>query len=284
MPPLKIDKLVALLKGEGRKELGVSLTGKLGALAFVREWDKIIRILECEIAPLLAKGCEAQALAAPAARLAKSAGSLSLMASQLLSFVPGPVGIVCSLVNAIVCFSAGNVPGGLLELLGCIPGGKVAGKALSQGAKVSKTVKASGVTTQMASKIKAILVEMVQGNSALRKAVEKSPFRIESVTVFMNKYCKKAEVPAPSSKIGGDTFKGGAYPPQSAYALENSLKNKFPSTGGKPGARQPNSIFENNGKLDSGYSPMNAHAGQGEVRKYVMFPNTNGGMGKTALW
>lgn len=283
MPPLKIDKFVALLKGEGRKELGVSLTGKLGQLEFVREWDKIIRILECEIAPLLAKGCEAKALAAPAARLAKSAGSLSLMASQLLSFVPGPVGIVCSLVKAIVCFSAGNVPGGLFELLGCIPGGKVAGKALSQGAKVSKTVKASGVTTQMASKIKVILVEMAQGNAALRKAVEKSPFRIESVTVFMNKYCKKAEVPAPSSKIGGGTFKGGD-PPQSASALETSLKNKFPSTGGKPGAQHPNSIFGNNGKLDSGYSPMNAHAGQAEVRKYGMFGNTNGGMGKTSLW
>ncbi len=282
MPPLKIDKLVALLKGEGRKELGVSLTGKLGALAFVREWDKIIRILECEIAPLLAKGCEAKALAAPAARLAKSAGSLSLMASQLLSFVPGPVGIVCSLVNAIVCFSAGNVPGGLFELLGCIPGGKVAGKALSQGAKVSKTVKASGVTTQLASKFKAILVEMVQNNAALRKAVEKSPFRIESVTVFMNKYCKKAEVPAPSPKIS--TFKGGTYSPQPASALENSLKNKFPSTGGKSGAQKPNSIFGNNGKLDSGYSPMNAHAGQMEVKKYEMFRSTYGGMDKFWPW
>ena len=45
---------------------------------------------------------------------------------EIGSFVPGPVGIVCSLALAIGCFASGNVAGGFLNLLGAIPFAKCA--------------------------------------------------------------------------------------------------------------------------------------------------------------
>ena len=53
------------------------------------------------------------------------------------SFIPGPIGIVCSLIRAIACFYSGNIPMGLLELLGCIPGAKAATKG---GTKIAEKV------------------------------------------------------------------------------------------------------------------------------------------------
>ena len=148
IPPIDLSKLLQLLKAEGKTELAAAkaqpkfleLTDKgpkpaasaASNFGLLQEWDNIVLVMEREVIPLLNKGCEAKALAAPAQKLAKSAGSISLMASQVLSFVPGPVGIVCSIVNSIVCFSTGNIAGGFFELLGCIPGGKVAGKASSK--------------------------------------------------------------------------------------------------------------------------------------------------------
>lgn len=45
------------------------------------------------------------------------------------SYVPGPIGIVCSLCLAITCFASGNILGGFINLFGCIPCGKVVGKS-----------------------------------------------------------------------------------------------------------------------------------------------------------
>ena len=45
------------------------------------------------------------------------------------SYIPGPIGIVCSLCLAITCFATGNVLGGFMNLLGCIPCGKAVGKS-----------------------------------------------------------------------------------------------------------------------------------------------------------
>lgn len=125
IPPIDLSGIIKILKKEGGDELSSALSGnKFGTIRIQYEWNNIISILETQLIPQLAKGGEVSSLLPAANALMKSAGTLSLMASQVLSFIPGPIGIVCSIINAIVCFASGNVVGGLLELLGCIPGAK----------------------------------------------------------------------------------------------------------------------------------------------------------------
>lgn len=249
LPAIDLSGLIKLLKSEGRSELaavtpkskfGEITAGKstINGLTLFSEWDNIILILEKEVIPLLSKGCDTRALLGPAQRLGKSVGSLSLMASQVLSFIPGPIGIICSIVNAIVCFSTGNVVGGLLELLGCIPGGKVAGKAASK----------------LFPKIEKILIEMVQSNHALKIIVETSSHQARIVTEFFEKYASKAK---PKKVEIGQGY--GARIPSQPSALEQSLKNRFPSTN-------------------------TAAEAQKEIGKYTLSPGVYGNMGKTNLW
>lgn len=185
IPPIDLNKFLHLLKSEGSAELRVAAGTKLGGMTLLREWNNIILVIEKEVIPLLSKGCEAKSLLGPAQKLAKSAGALSLLASQVLSFVPGPVGIICSLINAIVCFSTGNIVGGLFELLGCIPGGKVAGKGASK----------------LFPKIEKIMIEMVQSNQALKVIVETSSKPQKVVVEFFEKYSPKAK-PKPKAEVG----------------------------------------------------------------------------------
>lgn len=153
IPPIDLSGLTKLLKQEGKTELSAACFGK-GQQSFkiLLEWDNIIRVLELEIIPFLAKGGEVAHLAAPAKKLAKSAGALASVASQVLSFVPGPIGIVCSVINAIVCFCTlpfpVNIGNGMLELLGCIPGGKVAAKGGAKLAVIKKTNKSVNKITK----------------------------------------------------------------------------------------------------------------------------------------
>lgn len=218
IPPIDLSKLLHLLKSEGRAEMSIACAPKFGELTrgaklnnltIFKEWDNIICILEKEVIPLLSKGCEVKSLAAPAQKLAKSAGALSLMASEVLSFVPGPVGIICSLINAIVCFSTGNIVGGLFELLGCIPGGKVAGKGASK----------------LFPKIEKIMIEIVQSNQALKVIVETSSKKQKIVVEFFEKYSPKTK-PKPKPEVG---YGYGTRIPSQPSALEQSLKNKFPN-------------------------------------------------------
>lgn len=194
IPPIDLSKFLHLLKSEGRAEMSITSAPKFGELtrgikpnnlALFKEWDNIILILEKEVIPLLSKGCEAKSLVGSAQKLAKSAGALSLIASEVLSFVPGPVGIVCSLINAIVCFSTGNIVGGLFELLGCIPGGKVAGKGASK----------------LFPKIEKILIEMIQSNHQLCVIVETASKQQKVVVEFFEKYAPKAK-PKPKAEVG----------------------------------------------------------------------------------
>lgn len=214
IPPIDLSKFLQLLKSEGRAELQMASKSKFVSmmpknLAMFKEWDNIVLILEKEVIPLLNKGCEAKSLVAPAQKLAKSVGALSLIASELLSFVPGPVGIVCSLVNAIVCFSTGNIVGGLFELLGCIPGGKVAGKGASK----------------LFPKIEKILIEIVQSNHQLCVIVETASKQQKVVVEFFEKYAPKTK-PKPKPEVG---YGYGTRMPSQPSALEQSLKNKFPN-------------------------------------------------------
>ena len=130
IPPIDLSGLVKILKQEGKDEMSSNLSkanNPFGSpLTIKKEWDDIVNILELELIPQLAKGGELSHLLPSVNALKVRVVNLSLIASQVLSFVPGPIGIVCSIINAIACFSTGNVLGGIMELLGCIPGAKFA--------------------------------------------------------------------------------------------------------------------------------------------------------------
>lgn len=177
IPPIDLSKFIQLLKSEGSAELRAATGARLGGITLFREWNNILVVMEKEVIPLLNKGCDVKNLVAPAQKITKSVGALTALATQILSFVPGPIGIVCSLALAIGCFSTGNIVGGLFELLGCIPGGKVAGKA----------------TSKLFPKIEKIMIEIVQSNRTLKVIVETSSKQHEVVTKFFQKYAPKTQ-------------------------------------------------------------------------------------------
>lgn len=147
IPPIDLSPLVKILKKEGVDEL-CTLNNPFSTMNFNNpfspinlEWRNIIRVLEGELVPQLAKGGDLTNLAPVAQELSKSAFALSMQASQVLSFVPGPIGIVCSIINAIVCFSTGQILPGIMELLGCIPGAKFGLKSASKiGPKIGEEI------------------------------------------------------------------------------------------------------------------------------------------------
>lgn len=176
LPPIDLSELLKLLKADGRSELASACMTKLGAhTTIMREWDNIINGLEL-LVPKLAKGTEMAEIKGPIMLIWKSAGNLSALASQFLSFVPGPIGMVCSFINAIVCFCTMpfpvNIGNGFLELLGCIPGGKVAVKG---GAK-------------LAPQIEKIIVKILQDNKFLMETIEKS----KEIQAAVKNFAKKA--------------------------------------------------------------------------------------------
>lgn len=185
IPPIDLRKLILLLKGEGRAELSAAAGTKLGAFTLFREWENIITVLEKEIVPLLRKGCDAKSLLPPAQKIMKSSSALAALAAELLSFVPGPVGIICSLALAIGNFAAGNIAGGFFELLGCIPGGKVAGKSASK----------------LFPKIEKVLVEIIQSNGKLKLIVESTAKSQKIVIEFFEKHTPKV-TPKAKPEIG----------------------------------------------------------------------------------
>ncbi len=185
IPPIDLSKFIQLLKSEGSAELRAALGTKLRGLTLFREWDNILMLIEKEVIPLLNKGCDAKSLIAPAQKIAKSASALAALSAEILSFVPGPIGIICSLALAIGCFSTGNIAGGLFELLGCIPGGKVAGKGASK----------------LFPKIEKIMIELVQSNHTLKVIVETSSKQQKVVTEFFQKYAPKTK-PKTKPEVG----------------------------------------------------------------------------------
>lgn len=94
----------------------------------IRYWDDILLKLE-KVSIQLEKGEKASILAV-SKELAKSVTNLQTFIVgtfvEIGSFVPGPIGIVCSLALAITCFATGNIPGGFMNLLGAIPFAKCA--------------------------------------------------------------------------------------------------------------------------------------------------------------
>lgn len=171
LPPIDLSDFLKLLKVEGGSELHTACLSKFGGATILREWNNIIKALE-DIVPKLAEGAEINSLKTPALSLAKSSGALASLASQVLSFVPGPIGMVCSAINAIVCFCTlpfpVNIGNGMLELLGCIPGGKVAGK--------------------LAPKVEKILLKTIENSPELRKIIETG----DRINAMVKKFAERA--------------------------------------------------------------------------------------------
>lgn len=206
IPPIDFSKLVCLLKTEGRGEIAAASLGRFGSLTIFREWDNIISITEKEVVPLLKKGCDSKSLAAPAQRIGRSANALTVSAAEVLSFIPGPIGILCSFVLAIKYFSEGNVAGGLGALLGCILGGKAVGAGMSR----------------LLPKIEKIMIEMAQSNNALRVFVGTCSRKQKIVLDFFEKH-------APKAKNGPEVGYGyGARAESECYlaeVIESNIKN-----------------------------------------------------------
>lgn len=228
-PAIDLTDFIQLLKSEGRAELNAACKGNLLTFRIFTEWDNILRILETEFVPILRKGGDIKMLAKPAQNLAKSAGILASMASQALSFVPGPIGMVCSAINAIVCFCTlpfpVNIGNGMLELLGCIPGGKVAGK--------------------LAPKVEKLLIKAIENSPELSKAIKESEKIAKTVKTFAEKAGKKTS-PAPSKPIIKPQTSNVGYYNNIQHSgtmpsLEEAMKiNSMQSSAFKVGHLQPN--------------------------------------------
>lgn len=97
-------------------------------IQLMNKWDDVLSKLQ-KVSLQLEKGDKASILVT-SKELAKSVTSLQVFIAsafvEIGSFVPGPIGIVCSIALAIGCFATGNIVGGFLNLLGAIPFAKCA--------------------------------------------------------------------------------------------------------------------------------------------------------------
>lgn len=236
IPRIDLTEFLALLKAEGKSELRTACTKALGdsGRKILTEWDNIIRGLD-EIIPKLAEGVEAGQIVAPIKSIGKSAATLSLMASQVLSFVPGPIGMVCSAVNAIVCFTTlpfpVNLGNGFLELLGCIPGGKVAGK--------------------LAPKVEKILLRTIEKTPGLRDILIKQ----QQIAAAVQRFARRAKpTNVPSSKVPTQT--------SPAPRLDTVMKESRKRTG---------EIKKGNGSI---FSPETIHEGNQIPKRQITLPGS----------
>lgn len=94
----------------------------------LRLWDNLLLQLD-KVAVQLEKG-DVKSIINITKDLVNSVTALQVYIAtafvEIGSFVPGPVGIMCSLALAIGCFATGNISGGFLNLLGAIPFAKCA--------------------------------------------------------------------------------------------------------------------------------------------------------------
>lgn len=97
-------------------------------IQLMNKWDDVLSKLQ-KVSSQLEKGEKASILAA-SKELARSVTGLQVFIVgafvEIGSFVPGPIGIVCSIALAIGCFATGNIIGGFMNLLGAIPFAKCA--------------------------------------------------------------------------------------------------------------------------------------------------------------
>lgn len=98
-----------------------------------REWSLTLKEIE-NIAQRIASEGINPSLLESARSVTTHCEKIARMAGPLLveggSFIPGPIGIVCSLALAIADFAVGNFFGGFMNLLCCVPFAKAGCKVL----------------------------------------------------------------------------------------------------------------------------------------------------------
>lgn len=136
-----VDSIYQLLSKSGKEaienELGEAVKKKSKGNFFTEmeifqkifsEWDRVLFELK-NLSKQLEKG-DVNEILNSTKKLSKTVSSLQLLIAEILvnigSFVPGPIGIVCSIVLAIGCFAVGDIPGGFMNLIGAIPFAKCA--------------------------------------------------------------------------------------------------------------------------------------------------------------
>lgn len=216
IPPIDITEIVQFLRKEGPAEItNATFKGSPRVVKVLNEWNKVIKVLD-QLAFALKRGGDLSGFVEPAKALAKSAGALSLMASEILSMVPGPIGIVCSVINAVVCFCEGNVVGGILELLGCIPGGKAATKGVAK----------------FAPQMEKMIMRIVENSPELLKIVKQAEKTHKAMGELFDKIVKKYEksVKELQTAPAGPKFDSDNF---FAYGLKNDkqIKNQGLSVG-----------------------------------------------------
>lgn len=207
LPKIDLKPIVEVLKSEGRTELNKAIAGKLGGLVVVNTWDETLKILETEIVPILSSGASVSKLAGPVGRLGKCAAQLDAIAKQILSFVPGPVGIVCSVINAIGCLATQQFPlcvgGAMLELLGCIPGGKFA-------------VKGAG---KLAPLMERAVSKMIQNSPELAKVVRETEQISKGVKTFVNRVRTTVTAPPNAYQVNQQPVVGSLFDTGATYSM-----------------------------------------------------------------
>jgi hypothetical protein len=219
---LDLKPLVAVLRKEGAEELRTACIGKLGALALQKEFNRLLTGLE-KLTRELSEGKDARRILESAKDLGQSAAALSVLASQILSFVPGPVGMVCSAINAVICLCTlpfpANLGNAFLELLGCIPGGKVASKGVAKG--LSKT----------APLFEKAIKEIISNNAVLHGVLKGSNEICAPVKQFANRIGKSVHTSGTGAKtagkhldIGGRPAYQGPFTPQSMHEGQQMVR------------------------------------------------------------
>ena len=135
-PSLNLSEVIVILKTEGKSDFANVATKLFKDTKVFDSYAHIISILEKNICPVLKKGGNISEIKPFLKPLLKEGVVLSDAFTNVGSMIPGPVGIVCSLIRATICFCEGNIPMGLIELLGCIPGVKYGLKATPMTTKL----------------------------------------------------------------------------------------------------------------------------------------------------
>lgn len=216
-----------------------------------RLWKQILNKIS-RLGEKIAKEGISSSMVAEAGDIANACCSLGKIAGPLLveggSFVPGPVGIVCSLALAIADFAVGNFIGGFFNLLGAIPFAKGASKAIKP--MIEKIVK--GIHNN-----KEIMLFVKQSSRAykpstnrfLRSTNEETKGLFENYVKdghYINE-AKKAEAQAAKMKTTGE------------MSTQTYRYGEEAATG------QAINISK---KLDSGYNAHTANEAQKEITNY----------------
>ncbi len=171
-------------------------TNPFGLNIILTKWDEILSLLDA-LAVKLKKG-NVDDIINVAKDLSKCVADIQFIilksATEVGSFVPGPIGIVCSLVLSIGCFAVGDIPGGFLNLVGAIP-----------GAKLAKFIPAGAVKPAIINFKNVLCSRCGYSISALSQRVVKSSEKFKCMEIFDDYFAQTIKKTKENiSRVGGE--------------------------------------------------------------------------------